>query len=262
MSVLERILLAKRAELERDKELVPLRRMIELGTSAPPPRDFAAALERPGRPNVIAEIKRASPSRGGIREDSDAAVIADAYEAAGAAALSVLTETRFFLGAPGHLSEARRAVEIPVLRKDFIVDEYQVYQSRALGADAVLLIARVLGDRDLATLIGVARSLEMEALVEVHDEEDVARAAGAGARVVGVNNRDLATLEVSIDTSLRLADRLPAGTVRVSESGIETRRDIERLRAAGYGAFLIGERLMREPDPGAALRGLLREDGA
>jgi indole-3-glycerol phosphate synthase len=262
VSVLERILLAKRADLEREKDIVPLRRMIELGTSAPPPRDFAAAVGRPGRVNVIAEIKRASPSRGGIREDADAAAIAGAYEAAGAAALSVLTETRFFLGAPEHLSEARRAVEVPVLRKDFIVDEYQVYQSRTIGADALLLIARVLGDRDLSTLIGVARSLEMEALVEVHSEEDIARAADAGARIFGVNNRDLATFEASIDISLRLAERLPAGCLRVSESGIETRRDIERLRAAGYGAFLIGERLMREPDPGAALRRLLGEDGA
>jgi indole-3-glycerol phosphate synthase len=262
VSVLERILQAKRAELLRDKETMPLRRVIEMATSAPPPRDFAAAVGREGRINVIAEIKRASPSRGGIREEADVAAIARAYAAAGACALSVLTETRFFLGAPGHLTEAKQSAAPPVLRKDFIVDEYQVYESRAIGADAILLIARVLAPRDLATLVGVARSLEMEALVEVHDAEEIAPAVDAGARILGVNNRDLATLAVSIDNSLRLADRIPAGVARVSESGIESRADIDRLRAAGYGAFLVGERLMRETDPGAALRVLLGEDAA
>lgn len=259
MSVLDRILQVKRADLARDKEVTPLRRLIGMANMAPPPRDFAAALGRRDRVNVIAEIKRASPSRGGIRAEADAASIARAYAGAGAAALSVVTETRFFLGAPEDLTRAKEATDPPVLRKDFIVDEYQVYESRAIGADAILLIARVLEPRDLSTLIGVARSLHMEALVEVHAEDEIERALEAGARIVGVNNRDLTTLQVSVDNSLRLAGRLPDGIVKVSESGIESRGDIERLRGAGYDAFLIGERLMRDPDPGAALRALLME---
>ena len=258
MDVLERIIQAKRADLARDMEATPPRRQIERALAAEPPRDFPGALRREtGAVRVIAEVKRASPSRGGIQAGADPAVVARSYADAGAAAISVLTESRFFLGSPQHLTQARGAVPVPVLRKDFLFDEYQVYESRALGADALLLIARVLSDRDLERLVGVTRSLHMEALVEVHTEEEIDRAAACGALVIGVNNRDLATLEVSIETSLRLAPRLPAGTIKVSESGIESPADIERLRDAGYDAFLVGERLMREADPGAALRRLL-----
>jgi indole-3-glycerol phosphate synthase len=259
MDVLERIVEAKRADLAREMDQVPPRRQIERALAAAPPLDFVGALRGGpgGRLRIIAEVKRGSPSRGGIQAAADPATVARAFAAAGAAAISVLTEARFFLGAPEHLADVRSAVRVPLLRKDFLFDEYQVYESRALSADALLLIARVLKDRDLERLIGVARSLHMEALVEVHSEEEIARAAACGAQVIGVNNRDLATLEVSLETSLRLADRLPAGIVKVSESGIESPADIARLVAAGYDAFLVGERLMREADPGAALSGLL-----
>lgn len=260
--ILERIIEAKRADLQHDIDRVPPRRMIELSSAATPPHDFASALRAPGGIKVIAEIKRASPSRGPIRETADAGEMAHSYASAGAAAISVLTDARFFLGAPEHLTAARKSTSLPLLRKDFIFDEYQIYQSRALGADSLLLIARILAPRDLKTLLGVARSLHMEPLVEVHTEEEIAKALDAGATLIGVNNRDLATLTVSIDTSLRLIAHLPAEVVKVSESGIETRADIDRLRAAGFDAFLVGERLMRDPDPGAVLKRLVEGDGA
>jgi indole-3-glycerol phosphate synthase len=255
--VLDRIVQAKRAQVARDKENVSPRRLIELATSAPPPRDLPAALRREGQVNIIAEIKKASPSRGNIQASADVAGVAEGYAAAGAVALSVLTESGFFLGTSEDLAEAKRSVAVPVLRKDFILEEYQVYESRVLGADSLLLIVRILPSRDLRTLIGVARSLHMEPLVEVHTDEEARRAVDCGGTLIGVNNRNLQTLSVSIDNSLRIAGSLPDTVVRVSESGIETRQDIDRLRAAGFHAFLIGERLMREPDPGAALRGLL-----
>jgi indole-3-glycerol phosphate synthase len=242
MDVLERIIASKRTELLTEKRQVPMRRAIELASSAPPPHSFGAALRTPGRINVIAEVKRASPSRGEIRRSADPPAVARAYARAGAAAISVLTDERFFLGSPQHLEQVRAAVSLPLLRKDFLFDEYQIYRSRAHGADAVLLIAR---------------SLHMEALVEVHDEDELGRALDCGATIVGVNNRDLGNLTVSIDTSLRLAPLLPPTVLRVSESGIEGRADIDRLRDAGYEAFLVGERLMREEDPGAALTALL-----
>ncbi len=260
--ILERIIRAKRAEVARDKESLPMRRLIEMASAAPPPHDLPSALKRSDRINIIAEVKRASPSRGGIQEGADPVETARAYAEAGAAAISVLTDARFFLGAPGHLTAARAAVAVPVIRKDFLFDEYQVYQSRALGADGLLLIARILDARTLQTLIGVTRSLHMEALVEAHSEDDVRKALDCGAAILGVNNRDLGTMSVSIETSLMLAPLLPDGIVRVSESGIETRGDIDRLRRAGFDAFLIGERLMRESSPGEALRGLVREGGA
>lgn len=256
MDILERILAAKRAEVEAEKRVVPMRRAIEMASSAAPPHAFLPALRRAGT-NIIAEVKRASPAKGPIRPAAEPAAVARAYESAGAAAISVLTDARFFLGSPAHLEEVRRAVGVPLLRKDFLFEEYQIYRSRALGADAVLLIARVLEPRLLNTLIGISRSLEMEALVEVHSEEDVQRAIDCGANLFGVNNRDLSTLATSVETSLRLAERLPRTAVKVSESGIETRADIDRLRQAGYDAFLIGERLMRDADPGAALAALV-----
>jgi indole-3-glycerol phosphate synthase len=262
VEVLERIVQAKRIDLERDKTRVPMRRVIEQATGAPPPLDFATAVRRQGGVNVIAEIKRASPSRGHIQAEARPAEVARAYAAAGAVAVSVLTEARFFLGAPEHLTEAKQAVEVPVLRKDFLFDEYQIYQSRALGADSILLIARILAPRDLITLIGVARSLHMEPLVEVHTEDEITKALGCGAGIIGVNNRDLGTMAVSVENSLRLAPLLPDTVTRVSESGIENAVDIERLRGAGFDAFLVGERLMREADPGDALRRLIGGEAA
>jgi len=257
LDILDRIVRAKRAQVAGDKERLSPRRVIELATSAPPPRDFAAALRRESRVNVIAEIKRASPSKGDIQARADVTGVAEGYARAGAIALSVLTESRFFLGSGEDLGKAKRAVAIPILRKDFVLEEYQVYESRVMGADSLLLIARILSSRELSTLIGVARSLHMEPLVEVHTEEEALRAVDGGGTIIGVNNRDLASLEVSIENSLRLGPHLPDSVVRVSESGIESRQDIDRLRAAGFHAFLIGERLMREADPGEALRNLL-----
>jgi indole-3-glycerol phosphate synthase len=257
MDILDRIVQAKRAELAREKEALPMRRAIEQASAAPAPHDFAAALRNRDRVNIIAEIKRASPSRGSIQEDADPAQVARSYAAAGAAAISVLTDARFFLGAPEHLSAARESVPVPILRKDFLFDEYQIYRSRALGADAVLLIARILSPRELATLLGVARSLHMEGLVEVHSEDEIAKALDCGASILGVNNRDLGTMTVSLENSFRLLPGLPAEVLKISESGIEERSDIDRLRAVGCDAFLIGERLMRESDPGAALRRLI-----
>lgn len=260
--ILKRIIDAKRIELEGEKVQLPPRRAIELASSAPAPHSFLEALQRPGGLRVIAEIKRASPSRGTIQGNADPASVAKAYAAAGAAAVSVLTDQRFFLGSPAHLEAVRDAVTLPVLRKDFLFEEYQLYRSRALGADALLLIARILEPKLLTTLIGVTRSLHMEALVEVHGEDDLARALDCGATLIGINNRDLATMTVSLETSLRLLPLIPAGVTRVSESGIETRADLDRLRSAGADAFLIGERLMREPDPGAALKALLEGPAA
>jgi len=256
MDVLERILNMKRVELENEKSRLPMRRLIEMASAAPPPRDFAAALRRPGPMNIIAEIKRPSPTGGILRQEAEPGAFAASYEAAGAAAISVLTDAQFSLGAPEHLKLVRDAVAVPILRKDFIFDEYQIYGSRALGADSLHLIARVLDSKVLRTLIGVTRSLHMEALVEVHTIEELDRAIECGAAVIGVNNRDLASREVSLEHSLSIADRLPVDSIRVSESGIETADDIARLHAVGYHAVLIGETLVKSPDPEAALRAL------
>jgi len=262
MDILDRIVQAKRAELVRTKEANPIRRLIERASAAPPPHDLPSALRKAGTVNVIAEVKRASPSRGEIHAGADPVATAREYAEAGAAAISVLTDARFFLGAPEHLSGARAAVPLPIIRKDFLFDEYQIYESRALGADGLLLIARIIDAKSLQMLIGVTRSLHMEALVEVHSEDDLRKALDCGAAIIGVNNRDLGTMQVSLDTSLRLAPLLTPEVVRVSESGIETGADISRLRQAGYDAFLIGERLMREASPGRKLAELIAgEDG-
>ena len=265
-SFLDEILAACRARLEVKKAEVPLDRVREAAAQrmelASERRDFAAALasESLGVPavRVIAELKQASPSRGTLRVDYRPREIAPAYESAGAAALSVLTEEQFFKGSLGDLEEAREAVSLPVLRKDFILEPYQVYESAAAGADALLLIVAALNDAELGSLIGLAYGLEIAALVEVHNEDEVTRALAAGARIVGVNNRDLRTFEVNLETSLRLRDRIPGGVLTVSESGIGTANDLDRLRGAGFDAVLIGERLITQHDPGRALEELQR----
>lgn len=257
MSLLTRIIEAKKAELESEKLRLPMRRVIELASSAAPPHALAPSLRRPDRLNIIAEVKGVSPPPGENRRVTSPVEAARACVAAGAAAISVLTDARFLRGAPSDLSDVRAAVDVPVLRKDFLFDEYQVYRSRGLGADALLLMARILNPKMLTTLIGVSRSLDMEALVEVQSEDDLRKAIDCGALVIGVNNRDLDTMNVSIDTSLRLAPLLPPSVVRVSVSGIGTRADLDRLREAGFDAYLIGEVLMREENPGAALRRLI-----
>jgi indole-3-glycerol phosphate synthase len=221
------------------------------------PGRLAEALGQPSRVNVIAECKRRSPSRGVIRPGYDPVAIANGYAAAGAAAISVLTEPTFFDGALDDLDAVSRAVTVPLLRKDFIVSEYQLFEARAAGAAAVLLIVAALTDAELRSLAARADTLGLDALVEVHSAIELERAAAAGARLIGVNNRNLRTLEVDVHASESLIARMPAGAIAVSESGLKTSADLLRLRAIGYHAFLIGERFMAEEDPGAALRRLL-----
>jgi indole-3-glycerol phosphate synthase len=227
------------------------------GRVAARPGAFRAAVSRADRVNIIAECKRRSPSRGVLRADYDPAAIARGYCAAGAAAISVLTEPTFFDGSLDHLAGVRESVDAPLLRKDFIVSEYQLLEARAVGADAVLLIAGALHPAELARLMASARDLGLEALVEVHSGDELTAALDAGAGVIGVNNRNLRTLTVDLDVSEELIARIPNGVTAVSESGIRTPADINRLVAIGYHAFLIGERFMTTADPGAALRDLL-----
>lgn len=225
---------------------------------APAPRGaaFAAALRRPGAINVIAECKHRSPSRGVLRRNYDPVAQAQAYARGGAAAISVLTEPSFFDGALEHLTRVRAAVTVPVLRKDFVVDPYQLLEARAAGADAVLLIVSALDDERLTRLLAQAGALRLAALVEVHDEDEMERALAAGATLIGVNNRNLRTLAVDLEVSARVAARLPAGVTAVSESGVRTAADVDRLRGLGYSAFLVGERLMTSTDPEGDLRAL------
>ena len=232
---------------------------LERRAAAASPRGerFEAALSASGRVNVIAECKRRSPSKGVLAREYDPAAIARQYEAGGAAAVSVLTEPTFFDGALAHLAAVRAAVDLPLLRKDFVVEEYQLFEARAAGADAVLLIVAALETPDLARLHARARELGLAVLVEVHDEGELSRAIDAGARIIGVNNRNLRTLAVDVDASHRLVGRIPRETVAVSESGLQSREDLARLSQAGYRAFLIGERFMTAPNPAAALMELL-----
>jgi indole-3-glycerol phosphate synthase len=255
--ILDRILERKHEEVEalcrpegREKVAAAVRR-------APAPRGFRAALQGGSGFRIIAEMKRASPSRGLLVPDYRPATLAREFEAAGAAAISVVTDPSFFRGLASHLGEARGASRLPVLRKDFLVHPVQVEESRALGADAVLLIAAALPGSRLRSLLERTRELEMDALVEVHDEEELQGALEAGADLVGVNNRDLKTFTVDLSVSRSLARRLPAGALAVSESGIRSRSDLEELTAAGYHAFLIGEALMTAPDPAEVLRRLV-----
>ncbi len=260
-SVLDRIVARTRERVAAGKAVRPLGDVRAAAAPGPPRRPFAEALSRAGRLNVIAEHKRRSPSRGAIREDLAPADVARRYAAAGAAALSVLTEPESFGGSLEHLVEARAAVGVPVLRKDFVVDPWQLWEARAAGADAALLIVAALSDSELGSLLEVAREAGLDALVEVHDRGELDRALGAGAAIVGVNNRDLRTLEVRVETSLELAPSIPDGVVAVAESGLRTGDDLRRLRDAGFDAFLIGESLMKAEDPGAALAALLAGAG-
>lgn len=254
--ILRRILANTREELAARMAAVPPAEIRAMADDAPAPRDFAAAL-RGDEVAIIAEIKRASPSEGAIREGAfDPAAIARQYEDAGAAALSVLTDRAFFAGKLQYLTAAREACSIPVLRKDFIIDEYQLHEARAAGADAVLLIVVALSPTLLGDLLALAESLGMAALVESHDEAQLEVALASGAGVLGVNNRDLRTFEVSLSVTERLAAMVPDGRVLVAESGVHTREDVVRLAAAGADAALIGTALMRADDPGEALRGL------
>ncbi|MDP6348869.1 MAG: indole-3-glycerol phosphate synthase TrpC [Chloroflexota bacterium] len=256
-TILDRILARKREEVASAVVTAPLAQIRAMVADRSPARDFAAALATPGI-SVIAEIKRGSPSAGAFAPDLDVAERAKTYESAGAAAISVLTDRDFFQGAPADLRAACAAAAIPVLRKDFIIDPYQVYESRLMGADAILIIIAAMDNE--AELLGLAGDLGLHCLVEVHDEHEIERATAAGAKIVGVNNRDLRTFEADIAVTERLGPHLPEGALLVSESGIKTPQQATRLAAVGMDAILVGESLVRAGDPAAALRGL-REAG-
>ena len=260
--VLQRILARKREEVaaaRATRSLAELEAMARARLERDPPRGFVAAIERKlaaGEPAVIAEIKKASPSKGVIRPQFDPTAIARAYESAGAACLSVLTDREFFQGAPEYLAAARAACTLPALRKDFLVDAWQVWESCAIGADAVLLIVAALDDAALRELAQLARELGLDVLVEVHDAAELERALALPVRLVGINNRDLRTFEVSLETTWSLLPRIPQDRIVVTESGIGTPEDVAAMRARGVQTFLVGEAFMRAPDPGAALRAL------
>jgi indole-3-glycerol phosphate synthase len=259
-TVLDRILEARRAEVEHRKKVLPLTALKYGVKAATPLRDFSAALSKPGL-KVIAELKPASPSRGVIRDPFDPVELAKSLESTGAAALSVLTETEFFRGSLKNLRDARKVSSLPALRKDFIFDPWQIWEARANDADSFLLIVAALNDSQLTELLAEGRELGMEPLVEVHTREELDRAVAANARIIGVNNRDLKNLEVRVQTSFDLIEHIPEGCIAVSESGIRSHDDLQKLHAAGFDAFLIGEQLMLASDPGMALAQLLRPTG-
>jgi indole-3-glycerol phosphate synthase len=256
--LLQTIVAATRRIVEVRREREPLQMLERRAAGANPHGpQFESALSAAGRVNVIAECKRRSPSRGVLAPVYDPVALAAAYESGGAAAVSVLTEPTFFDGSLEHLAAVREAVALPLLRKDFIVDDYQLFEARASGADAILLIVAALEQTVLSRLQRRAAELGLAALIEVHDEEELARAVDSGARLIGVNNRNLRTLAVDMEASHRLARHIPAGVVAVSESGLQSRAELEKLSTAGYRAFLIGERFMTDSNPAEAIRTLI-----
>ncbi|HEX2596415.1 MAG TPA: indole-3-glycerol phosphate synthase TrpC [Luteimonas sp.] len=255
--ILDAILSRKREEIAARSARTPLAQVVARAAQADPPRGFAAAIAQriaAGAPAVIAEVKKASPSKGVIRPDFDPAAIARSYEAGGASCLSVLTDVDFFQGSDAYLQQARAASALPVLRKDFTIDAYQVHEARALGADCILLIVAALDDARLAELTVLALDLGMDVLVEVHDIDELERALQVPAPLLGINNRNLRTFEVSLDTTLDLRDAVPRDRILVTESGIASPADVRRMREGGVDAFLVGESFMRDPEPGAALQ--------
>jgi indole-3-glycerol phosphate synthase len=257
--ILTTILARKAEEIEQRSRIRPLSELRARALNQPATRGFVRAIRNKldaGDAAVIAEVKKASPSKGVIRADFRPAEIARSYEAGGAACLSVLTDVDFFQGSNLYLSEARSACQLPVIRKDFIVDPYQVYEARMIGADCILLIVAALEDAQLVELANLAGELGMDVLVEVHDVDELERALQTDCELIGVNNRNLRTFEVSLDTTLMLQDAVPRDRILVTESGIALRDDVKKMRAAGVNVFLIGETFMREADPGAALKRL------
>lgn len=255
-TILDKIVQHKRREIEESRAAGPLAELERRLPEAPPVRDFRAALETASGVAIIAEVKKASPSAGVLRDDFDPLAIARIYAEHGAAAISVLTDVSFFQGSLSYLQSIRQAVAVPLLRKDFILDRRQLVEARLAGADAVLLIAEILGPRELPDLLRQARELGMQALVELYDAENLARVLDSGARLIGVNNRNLRTFEVRLEHTLELAERMPNDCCLVSESGIRGRADIVRLQAGGVRAVLIGETFMRSPDIAAKLEEL------
>jgi len=257
--ILQTIARRKAEEISERAARLPLRELAMRSHDAAPTRGFAAALAHrvaAGAVAVIAEIKKASPSKGLLRVDFRPAEIARGYAAGGATCLSVLTDVDFFQGADAYLQQARDACSLPVLRKDFVIDPYQVYEARAIGADCILLIVGCLGEAQLGELADLAAQLDLDVLIEVHDQDELERALAVPGRLIGINNRDLRTFDVSLDTTLGLLPRIPPERLVVTESGIHTTADVARMREAGVHAFLVGESFMRAEDPGAKLREL------
>ncbi len=260
--ILDTIVAHKREELKRDEERTPFQTLKSEIPDLPPTRDFKASLTVPGAVNLIAEVKRKSPSKGIIREDFDPVKIAKTYAGNGASAISVLTDHEFFGGDLSFLSAIRNAVNVPLLRKDFTIDEYHIYQARAAGADAVLLIVGILPPEQLREFIGVAKHLNLAALMEVHTQTELDIALDVGADIIGINNRDLKTFHTDIATSFHLRKSIPKDKIVVSESGIYTREDVIRLGEADMDAILVGESLMRSVDIGGKVRALIGSKGA
>ncbi len=257
VTILDEIIATKYREVAVTRRRMPLEELETQAAEAPPVRDFRAALVGPGPTQLIAEVKKASPSAQLIRPDFDPVGIARTYQHHGAACISVLTDTPYFQGHLSYLARVRAAIALPLLRKDFLVDEYQVVEARLAGADAILVIADILSDAMMALILKRARALGMSALVELHDEVNLPRAIDVGADLIGINNRDLRQFTTDIEHTLRVRDRIPPGITVVSESGIQTRRDVERLQVAGVSAILVGEALMRAPNMGLAVEHLL-----
>ena len=254
--ILKKIVARKREEIAGRSAAVPIDELRGALADADMPRGFASAIQAridAGMSGVIAEIKKASPSKGVLREDFRPAGIARSYAASGAACLSVLTDVDFFLGSDAFLQEARAACDLPVIRKDFIIDPYQVYEARAIGADCILLIVSCLEQAQMLELNDLAHELGMDVLIEVHDGDELEQALAASNRLVGINNRNLRTFEVSLETTLGLLDRIPGDRIVVTESGIRTPEDVRMMREHGVNAFLVGEAFMRSADPGAKL---------
>jgi len=257
--ILKKIIQRKYEEIEADSRKIPLNKIQQQAANAPAPRGFVASLQQRianAQAGVIAEIKKASPSKGVLRENFDPIAIAQSYAANGAACLSVLTDRDFFQGSPEYLIQARTACDLPVLCKDFMVEPYQVYAARSWGADCILLIVAALEDEQMQKLGRLATELDMDVLVEVHDEEELHRALDLDLPLLGINNRNLRTFETTLDTSLRLLKHVPTDRLPVTESGIHTRADVERMRSHHINAFLVGEAFMRQADPGEALNAL------
>jgi len=263
-TILDTIVQDKKKELAEAKQKTPLETLKSRMTDLPQVRDFAGALTaaHPSSVRIIAEVKKASPSKGILCQQFDPVAIARAYGDGGAAAVSVLTEKNYFQGSLEYLRAIKEAIPLPVLRKDFIFDPYQLYESRAYGADAVLLIAGMLSEELLAELLQLSRALSLCHLVEVHDQNDLQKALAAGAEIIGINNRDLKTFVTDIRTTIDLLPAIPEDKIVVSESGISSRQDIKQLTAAGVDAFLIGETLMKEKNPGIKLRELIGQENA
>lgn len=255
--ILDTIVAHKQEEVKLQKNQLPLSGLMQTLRDISPTHDFKAAISTPEQINLIAEVKKASPSKGIIREDFNPVTIAQIYQSSGASAISVLTDERFFQGRLSYLTTIRQTTSIPLLRKDFIIDEYQIYQARASGADAILLIAAILELRTMQTFLKIAHSLDLDCLVEVHTESELKKALNTDARIVGINNRDLRTFQTNLDNTVRLRKLIPQDKVVVSESGIHFRQDVKLLQECGINAILVGESLMRSADINAKVKELM-----